>query len=372
MSRRVIPKGLITNQPASDKGAPYYFGVGGLNRSVRNWIKLNATRSMPGNPYIVIVSGADEKLSVVFTLSNTVSGAGYEYSTDGGATFKGFSGGNLNGINYVIISTVSSGSGALVNGTQYNVVIRTTTYDGRFLVSNTVLGTPAQTVFNQTSGTHSLSIPIGVPVQYIVVGGGGGGGGAFDAGGSGGGGGGFAVSGSFVSVGGSYTAIVGAGGAGGIANRTQSPPELSGSNGGDSSLGSIVALGGQGGYRSRAAPGGAQVGGAAGSLTSRARGGNGGGGGKAGGGGGGAGGAGGNGSGNTGGTGGAAVVYGITGIVANASYGAGGTAANNINSNNAGTAGTNGLGSGGGGSSSGSVNNVNGAAGGSGRVIAVW
>ena len=99
-------------------------------------------------------------------------------------------------------------------------------------------------------------------VEYLVVGGGGGGGGAFDTGSAGGGGGGLVLYGILSVVpGNTYSIVIGAGGSGGTANRTGSPLENSGADGEASSFGTIVALGGGGGYRSRLQTGGTGFGG---------------------------------------------------------------------------------------------------------------
>ncbi|MFA5368404.1 MAG: glycine-rich domain-containing protein [Candidatus Paceibacterota bacterium] len=102
------------------------------------------------------------------------------------------------------------------------------------------------------SGTYTWTRPAGVTsVQYLVVGGGGGGGGN---GGGGGGGGGF-LTGTY-SVSGNITVTVGAGGT--VAGAT------TGTNGGNSQFGTIVASGGGGGVSRDGNTPGALVGGSGG------------------------------------------------------------------------------------------------------------
>jgi hypothetical protein len=203
-------------------------------------------------------------------------------------------------------------------------------------------------------------------ITYLIVGGGGGGGGSYDNAGSGGGGGGLALTGTYtVLPGATYTVVVGDGGAGGIGQRTQSPPETSGADGESSSFDTIIAAGGGGGLRSRSAPGGNGVGGAAASDLTAPQGGNGG----RNGGGGGGGGNVANGqtrSGTTGGAGGSGLSSSITGTLIQ--YGAGGRGGSTSTSQD-GSAGTNGRGNGGGGAGSRPNADNDGGKGGSGTVI---
>ncbi len=238
--------------------------------------------------------------------------------------------------------------------------------------TNTLTPTPSSTALptiqSFTSvGTTSWTAPAGVTsVDYLLVGGGGGGGNGYDSGGGGGAGGGMVLTGTLsVTPGNSYTVTVGNGGIGGADTRANNP----GTDGDNSVFDTITATGGQGGYGSRTAPGGAGVGGDAQdtNITS-GRAGNGGGGGSAGGGGGGAGGAGTNRlSSSSAGVGGSGISSSITGsLVIYGGGGDGGTA--NVNNNN-GATGTANTGKGGGAGSATTANSGGGGDGGSGIVV---
>lgn len=208
--------------------------------------------------------------------------------------------------------------------------------------------------------------------EYLVVGGGGGGGNGYDAGGGGGGGGGMVITGySSLLPGSNEIVIVGSGGVGGENIRSN----RNGSQGVNSSFGSLVAIGGGYGGGSRTANfgpagSGVRLGGTKQDLilTIPASGGNGGGGGGAGGGGGGAGAAGTNGSGSaTAGVGGSGLSSSISGTPA--SYGRGGNGGNANVSTIAGVAGGVNTGNGGGAGSARSSASAGGGAGGSGIVV---
>lgn len=188
---------------------------------------------------------------------------------------------------------------------------------GDCLISFT--STAAQTQWTAPSNLFS--------VRYLAIGGGGGGATGYDSAGGGGGGAGMMLAGSLpVTPGAEYSITIGAGGNGGANARANNW----GSAGVATTFSSITASGGQGGYGSRSAPGGARVGGAAqvGTTTS-GRGGNGGTGGSGGGGGGGASGAGGNGVVSAGGgAAGAGLANDITGI--SVTYAAGGSGGSSV------------------------------------------
>jgi hypothetical protein len=219
-----------------------------------------------------------------------------------------------------------------------------------------------------TVGTTTWTAPEGVTsIDYTIIGGGGGGGGAYDTGGGGGGGGGMVLTGTYsVTPGQTYTIVVGDGGA----RSTNSYPtinETDGGSGGDSSFDTIIALGGEGGKRSRFQAGGSGAGGAAqdGSTTS-ARGGMGGGSNGGGGGGGGATTSGGNKSGSTAGGGGSGLASLLSGFTE--TYGVGGSGGNGGSfSTGADAVPTTGNGANGAGASSGGARN--GGKGGSGIII---
>lgn len=190
--------------------------------------------------------------------------------------------------------------------------------------------------FTSTSTTTVWTAPNDLYiVDYLVVGGGGGGATGYDSAGGGGGGGGMLLTDSLaLSPGSNHDVSIGAGGNGGANARANNW----GANGGSTIFSSVTATGGQGGYGSRSAPGGARAGGAAqnGSITS-GRGGNGGTGGSGGGGGGGAAGVGGSGvvSGG-GGNGGSGISSSFTGTsVTFSSGGSGGSAISAVSGSSA-------------------------------------
>jgi uncharacterized repeat protein (TIGR02543 family) len=97
------------------------------------------------------------------------------------------------------------------------------------------------------STTCSWSVPAGVTAaEVLVVGGGGGGGGAHDNAASGGGGAGYVYAISSLSISGTISIAVGAGGTGGVGVTGGSPQN--GNSGGNSTFGSVTALGGAGGF----------------------------------------------------------------------------------------------------------------------------
>jgi uncharacterized repeat protein (TIGR02543 family) len=104
------------------------------------------------------------------------------------------------------------------------------------------------TVLTFTNATTcNWSVPAGVTVaQVLVVGGGGGGGGAHDNAASGGGGAGYVYANSSLSISGTISIVVGAGGTGGVGVTGGSPQN--GNSGGNSTFGSVTALGGAGGF----------------------------------------------------------------------------------------------------------------------------
>lgn len=231
------------------------------------------------------------------------------------------------------------------------------------------------TVTSFTSSNTWVAPAGATSVEYLVVGGGGGGGGAFDTGSAGGGGGGLVLYGTLSVVPGeTYSIVVGTGGSGGTANRTVSPFEENGADGGDSSFHVIVAFGGGGGYRSRLQTDGTGYGGFAANGLIAPTGGNGAGsavGGENGGGGGGNITAGGSSTttpqqSSIGG-------LGFTSNIAGSdvTYGAGGVGGQ-VNTSSAGSNAANNTGNGGGGATTISFDNKNGGNGGSGKVILTY
>ena len=271
-----------------------------------------------------------------------------------------------NGNNPCIYGTCGSSRGSISNSSATATATATATANTLTIRS-----------FTNTSGDSWTAPALTTTVEYLIVGGGGGGGGAFDTGGAGGGGAGMVITGNTsVIPGTTYTLTIGAGGAKGTAAR---PSETSGSDGGNSVFNGITALGGQGGNRSRSAPGGNGVGGQQANYgtSTQAGGGNGGGNvgvGNAGGGGGGNSSSGSTGNPSTGsftlgGNGGAGITSSITGIAV--TYGAGGKGGNETSASYslAGTDGTPNTGNGGGGGGSGSSSSANGGNGADGIIV---
>jgi hypothetical protein len=227
-------------------------------------------------------------------------------------------------------------------------------------------------------GTTNWTVPNNITnIEYLVVGGGGGGGGSYDTGSGGGGGGGMVLTGNLsVNPGDLLEVTVGAGGIAGYGDRENAnpntPSDYSGGSGGNSVLGTITALGGGGGLKSREVVLGTSFGIGGSSQvddTTAPTGGNGGGSMSynGSGGGGGADGNGGNGANKgLGGTAGSGIYSNISGT--NIEYGKGGIGARNYGNYN-GTNGTANTGQGGNGSVATSFDNSNGGTGGSGIVI---
>lgn len=389
-----------TSDPSPQRIGQYYDGAGtavvqnllGSGYTVNVGATANFTPSIPSvqptlsAPTITTVIGNHKSLVVEFTQS-PVSGitiTNYEYSTDGGVTFRGLSPAITT--SPILITTESSdGTTELVNGTTYSIQLKAVTANITSTASNAVDGTPTSIGLEEftTVETRSWTAPTDIYyLEYLVVGGGGGGGNGYDTGGGAGGGGGMVLTGMMpVLPGQSYTLIVGAGGDGGIGNQTTTPPGRSNANGisgENTQFDTIVALGGGSGNGSRLAPLGAGIGGIAqSSSVSAPTGGQGGGnwGTTAGGCGGGGGGAGGNGTNGTGssnnpiagGTGGTGISSSISGTPPT-SYGAGGDGARG-NTNVAPVNALPNTGNGGDAGSNISGNANNGANGGSGIVI---
>ena len=229
-------------------------------------------------------------------------------------------------------------------------------------------GASGAAVHSQSLSTSGgLSIGLDFKVEYLVVAGGGGGGGGYDTGGGGGGAAGMVLAGSYAASNGSSSVVVGSGGAASTTNYISGPKDTNGGQGGLSSLGDLVATGGEGGRQSRVSNGsGQKAGGAAQNGLTAAIGGSGGGANGGGGGGGGAGGAGTNAVSTTKGLGGAGLVSSISGSTL--TYGAGGNGATG-NTNNQGASAAANTGNGGNGGGYRSGGSQIGGAGGSGIVI---
>jgi hypothetical protein len=169
----------------------------------------------------------------------------YNFSTDGGTTFKSFSPPQFR--DSVLITKESSSSNDISSTKTYRIMLGAITQFGNGLNNAPVDVSAVKQRFTTffTSGTYSWTAPSDVSnVDYLIVGGGGGSatGDQYRAGGGGGGG---QVKIGRVSVvpGTTYTVIVGAGGAG--SEPDVRPDGISGEN---TSFISIVALGGGGGF----------------------------------------------------------------------------------------------------------------------------
>jgi len=372
MSRRVMPKGLITNQRASDKGASWYRGVGALNKSVYRHLLINASLSQPFPPTTAptignLVLSHTNLAFEITTLSQ--NGQYYEYSLDNGASWTQYNVLNLGNKPYVSLSS-------LTDGQTYNVILRGVGRAGPGPASNTLSGTvnnqSSLQQFN-TAGNFALMAPVkGTLISYIIVAGGGGGGSAYDVGAAGGGAGGMVRTGSFLANGTNvYTITVGTGGLGG--SKPADSNQSAGNPGQNSSITggsiSIISLGGLGGDPSR----GNGAGGSQAVPPSTAATGGAGGGGIGSNGAGGGGGAGGNGGSTTtatGGVGGIGLAVSIGG--SSGTFGAGGIGATRNEVFTPGVSASSGTGNGGGGASANSNSAVtgypSGGNGGSGRI----
>ncbi len=104
-------------------------------------LTINAV--VPGAPTISSITPSNQSLSINYTAGTTggVTITDYKYSTDNGVTFK--SAGST--ANPLVITTVSSGSSTLVNGTSYNVQIRAVNSVGDGAASASTAATPGLT-----------------------------------------------------------------------------------------------------------------------------------------------------------------------------------------------------------------------------------
>jgi predicted RNA-binding protein with TRAM domain len=135
----------------------------------------SATATTPGAPGITAITPTNAKLSVAFTIGSD-GGSGistYKYSTDGGATFKTRASGST--ASPIDITTVSSGTGTLVNGTSYNVQIKAvnaqgdgvataTTTSTLFVVPTNVVATAGGNITAATAATAQASVSFTAPV----------------------------------------------------------------------------------------------------------------------------------------------------------------------------------------------------------------
>jgi titin len=131
---------------------------------------LATTFAVPDAPTITVIAPSNALLSVAFTAGADGGSAltNYEYSTDGGSTFK--SRASSGTVSPIVITTVSSSAAVLVNGTSYDVQIRavnaigsgTTTFSTA-VTPRTVPGSP--TSVSGIAGDAQVSLVWSVPVS---------------------------------------------------------------------------------------------------------------------------------------------------------------------------------------------------------------
>jgi titin len=123
----------------------------------------------PGPPVLLAgsVAGSDQQLDATFTAPTSDGGSaitGYEYSTDGGATWRARATGTTD--SPLTITTLSSdGTTALTNGTTYSVEVRAVNAVGAGTSSGVAEGI-ARTVPDAPSLTAVSSLPGGLQVHF--------------------------------------------------------------------------------------------------------------------------------------------------------------------------------------------------------------
>jgi len=122
----------------------------------------NAAQLVPGlpsAPVITAVTGGDRQLIVSFNPPVTATGVvSYQYSTDGGASWRVRDDGGSTGSPEVV--TRDSATGApLVNGTTYAVRLRAVNAVGSGFMSNLVLGTPVGSASVPAAPTAVIAWP---------------------------------------------------------------------------------------------------------------------------------------------------------------------------------------------------------------------
>jgi len=136
-------------------------------------------RTIAGAPTALVAtasaSGSDANASIAFTAPVSDGGAtitNYEYSTDGGATWKALN--PIKTTTPVVISIRSDAATALVNGTAYFVKLRAVNAAGKGTASSAVTVTPgsradAPTALVATAGNAQASIAFTAPVSNGFV-----------------------------------------------------------------------------------------------------------------------------------------------------------------------------------------------------------
>ena len=150
------------------QGTTYYYKIYAENWSYYSTgVSTNATPSTtPGTPTLGTITPGNAQLSVAFTAPSNggVAITDYEYSTDGGTSFK--SAGTTS--SPITITTVSASSASLVNGTPYNVQIRARNANGVGTATASSSATPvttpgAPTITGITAGSGQLSVAFTAP-----------------------------------------------------------------------------------------------------------------------------------------------------------------------------------------------------------------
>jgi len=127
--------------------------------------------TVAGAPTINSVTGGSARLTVAFTAPSSDGGAtitNYEYSTDNGSTWKVFS--PVTTSTPLLITQRSDTTGALVNGTTYQVMVRAVNSAGRSAASAVMSGKPftvagAPTINSVTASAARLTVAFTAPVS---------------------------------------------------------------------------------------------------------------------------------------------------------------------------------------------------------------
>lgn len=130
---------------------------------------LSAVPGQASAPSITDIAPSDKQLSVAFNPPSNNGGATlttYQYSTDGGSTWKTRDTGTI--LSPLTITTESDTSSALTNGTSYNIELRAVNGLTTALVSTPVAATPAvapgaPSITSVTAGDGSLAVDFDAP-----------------------------------------------------------------------------------------------------------------------------------------------------------------------------------------------------------------
>jgi prepilin-type N-terminal cleavage/methylation domain-containing protein len=142
-------------------GVSYEFRVAAVTEVGAGAWSLTATASwvdVAGPPTIDTVTPGNQALSVAFTAPTSDGGSPvttYQYSTDGGATWRDRASGTTG--SPLVITSRSGDNAALVNGTTYQVQLRAVTTAGPGAASNQVPATPFTTPPAPTASASVLN-----------------------------------------------------------------------------------------------------------------------------------------------------------------------------------------------------------------------